>query len=139
MCLQVLPWPWVAAICAFKVLGYTVFRGANGQKDTFRKDPGHRSVRHLKTLATKRGTKLIYSGWWGVARHINYTGDWLMGLAWCMCTGWSCAVPYFYAVYFAVLLIQREQRDDHACKLKYGADWDRYCALAPYRLIPYVY
>lgn len=34
------------------------------------------AVKHLRTLETARGTKLIVSGWWGVARHINYTGDW---------------------------------------------------------------
>lgn len=34
------------------------------------------AVRHLKTLETKTGRSLIISGWWGIARHINYTGDW---------------------------------------------------------------
>ena len=38
-------------------------------------------MRHIRTLQTARGTKLMISGWWGVARHINYTGDWLMGCA----------------------------------------------------------
>merc|ERR1711924_522749 len=52
-----------------------------------------------------RGTKLIISGWWGLARHINYTGDWLMGLAWCLPCGITHVVPYFYAIYFACLLI----------------------------------
>lgn len=129
----------IAAACILKVLGYTAFRGSNSQKDSFRRDPTHPSVQHLKTLQTTRGTKLIYSGWWGVARHINYTGDWLMGLSWCMCAGAGCVVPYYYAVYFAILLIHREQRDDHACRAKYGADWDKYCKLVPWRLIPYVY
>lgn len=44
-----------------------------------RRDPNHPSVSHLKTLPTARGTKLIISGWWGTARHINYFGDWIMG------------------------------------------------------------
>jgi steroid 5-alpha reductase family enzyme len=71
----------VVAIVGLKLLGYTIFRGANGQKDTFRRDPGHPSVAHLKTLKTERGTQLIVSGWWGASRHINYFGDWLMGWA----------------------------------------------------------
>lgn len=79
---QNLPLAGVALVLGVQILGYTIFRGANGQKDQFRRDPNHPSVKHLKTLPTKRGTKLIISGWWGVARHINYFGDWLMGVAW---------------------------------------------------------
>ena len=69
----------VAGIVALKALGYLVFRGANSQKDLFRRDPTHPRVASLRTLPTERGTKLIVSGWWGIARHINYTGDWMMG------------------------------------------------------------
>jgi delta14-sterol reductase len=62
-----------------QALGYWIFRGANGQKDLFRSNPNDPRVAHLKTLPTQRGTKLIISGWWGTARHINYFGDWIMG------------------------------------------------------------
>ncbi len=27
------------------------------------------------------GGKLLYSGWWGLARHINYLGDIILGIA----------------------------------------------------------
>jgi protein-S-isoprenylcysteine O-methyltransferase Ste14 len=63
----------------------------------------------------------------------------MMGLAWCLCAGPGCVVPYVYAVYFAILLLHRERRDDHACRSKYGTDWDEYCKLVPWRLVPYVY
>lgn len=128
----------VGIICV-KALGYFAFRGANSEKDTFRRDPNHPSVRHLQTLKTARGTKLLTSGWWGVARHINYTGDWLMAWAWCLPCGSGSIVPYFYVIYFAVLLIHRQQRDEYACKRKYGADWDKYKAIVKYRLIPFLY
>jgi len=52
-------------------------------------NPNDPSVRHLETLPTERGTKLIVSGWWGVSRHINYLGDWMMGLAYCLPCGKS--------------------------------------------------
>lgn len=123
-------------------LGYYVFRGANGQKDTFRRDPNHPSVAHLRAMPTARGTKLIISGWWGAARHINYLGDWIMGLAWCLpcgVQGLLSVVPYFYCIYFASLLVHRERRDEAACRSKYGADWEKYCRLVPSRIIPYVY
>jgi hypothetical protein len=134
-----LPWTATVAIVALNLAGYYIFRGSNSEKDRFRRDPHHPSVAHLQTLPTERGTRLLCSGWWGTARHINYTGDWIMGLAWCLTCGHSCIVPYFYAAYFAVLLLHRERRDDQACRLKYGADWHKYCQKVPYRLIPGVY
>eukprot|EP01026_Neomeris_dumetosa_P007684 TRINITY_DN12388_c0_g3_i1.p1 TRINITY_DN12388_c0_g3~~TRINITY_DN12388_c0_g3_i1.p1 ORF type:complete len:206 (+),score=-0.32 TRINITY_DN12388_c0_g3_i1:8-625(+) len=121
------------------ILGYGTFRGANSQKDTFRRNPEHPSVKNLKTLKTERGRQLLIDGWWKIARHINYTGDWLLGLSWCLPCGFSCVIPYFYAVYFAVLLIHRDMRDGLSCQQKYGADWKKYCSIVKYRLIPYIY
>eukprot|EP00906_Rhabdomonas_costata_P005761 RCo008564 len=126
----------LVAILALNMAGYVIFRGANSQKDAFRKDPA--SVPHIRSMPTRRGTKLITSGWWGMARKINYTGDWMIGLSWCLLCGFHSPMPYFYATYFAALLIHRALRDDHACQLKYGADWDKYKKLVPYMFIPYV-
>ncbi|ETW03055.1 hypothetical protein H310_05485 [Aphanomyces invadans] len=118
--------PVVVAIVVVNVLGYVIFRGANAQKDAFRTDPNGDSVQHLKWMPTKRGTKLLISGWWGMARKINYTGDWLMGLAWCAYTGTASIMPYYYAIYFAILLGHRALRDDASCREKYGDDWNAY-------------
>merc|ERR1712224_929336 len=71
----------MVGIVILKAVGFCIFRGANGEKDAFRRDPA--SLPHLKTMETKSGRKLLISGWWGLARKINYTGDWLMGLSWC--------------------------------------------------------
>lgn len=76
---QELPAWAIAGITALQALGYAIFRLSNSQKDAFRRDPTHPSVRHLRTIATPTGRKLLVSGWWGTARHINYLGDWLMG------------------------------------------------------------
>ena len=131
-----LPWQALVAIVGVNALGYAVFRGANSQKDAFRRDPDSPDVRHLSYLRTTRGTRLLTGGWWGLARKINYTGDWIMGLSWCMLCGFDSIVPYFYAVYFAVLLVHRSIRDDRLCREKYGDDWDRYRSMVPYRFIP---
>ncbi|KAL9191125.1 hypothetical protein ACHAXT_000831 [Thalassiosira profunda] len=128
--------PALAAIVGVNVCGYLIFRGANGQKDAFRRDPKSPALAHLTFLQTKRGTKLLTSGWWGMARKINYTGDWIMGLSWCMLCGFDSIVPYYYAIYFAILLVHRSIRDDHMCAQKYGADWDKYKEIVPYRFIP---
>ena len=131
-----LQWPVLAAILGVNVIGYLIFRGANGQKDAFRRDPNAPEVSHLTFLQTKRGTKLLTSGWWGMARKINYTGDWVMGLSWCMLCGFESIVPYYYAIYFAILLVHRSIRDDHMCHEKYGDDWIKYKGIVPYRFIP---
>lgn len=128
--------PALGVILALHVLGYIIFRGANGQKDAFRRNPDDPALQHLTYLHTKRGTKLLTSGWWGLARKINYTGDYLMGLTWCLVCGFQSIVPYFYAVYFLILLVHRSMRDDHSCQLKYGDDWLEYKKLVPYRFIP---
>ena len=111
-------------------------RGANGQKDAFRRDPNASAVAHLQWMPTERGTKLLTSGWWGAARKINYTGDWLMSLSWCMLAGFGSPVPYFYCIYFAVLLVHRAMRDDHACAAKYGNDWNTYKQKVPSLFVP---
>jgi len=119
--------------------GLYIFRSANSQKDAFRRDPNSKEVAHLKFLETKRGTKLLISGWWGIARKINYTGDWLVSLSWCLLCGFQSPIPYFHAVYFLILLVHRAIRDDHMCHEKYGDDWIEYKKKVPYLFIPYVW
>jgi delta14-sterol reductase/lamin-B receptor len=131
--------PALVAIAAVHFLGYWIFRSANGQKDDFRRDPEAANVKHLTFLATKRGTKLLTSGWWGAARKINYTGDWLITLSWCLLCGFNSPIPYFQAIYFAILLVHRALRDDHMCHLKYGDDWLEYKKRVPYMFIPRIF
>ncbi len=128
--------PTLLAILSLYLLGFHVFRSANGQKDIFRRNPNDPQVAHLSYLQTKRGTRLLTSGWWGRARKINYTGDYIMGLTYSLLCGFDSLVPYYYAVYFAVLLIHRSTRDDEQCHEKYGDDWIEYKRQVPYRFIP---
>ena len=129
----------IGAIAALHFLGFYIFRAANSQKDAFRRDPQAPDVAHLKFLHTKRGTRLLVSGWWGLARKINYTGDWLVTLSWCLLCGFKSPVPYFQALYFAILLVHRAIRDDAECEKKYGEDWQRYKQLVPYMFVPGVF
>lgn len=148
-------------------IGYHIFRSANNQKNDFRTNPSDGRVKHLKYIQTAKGSKLITSGWWGSARHINYLGDWVMSWGYCLPTGiagyaivehmsstgdvsrqavqtpetraWGMVFTYFYMIYFGVLLIHRERRDEEKCKRKYGADWDRYTSMVRSRIIPGIY
>jgi len=93
----------------------------------------------IDSLHTQAGTRLLAGGLWGLSRHFNYIGDWLMTLAWALPCGFDHGLMYVHAIYFGVLLIHRERRDDEKCRKKYGSDWTKYCTLVPYRIIPYIY
>uniref|UniRef100_A0A673AVH5 Delta(14)-sterol reductase TM7SF2 n=1 Tax=Sphaeramia orbicularis TaxID=375764 RepID=A0A673AVH5_9TELE len=128
-----------AVIIVLNGIGYYIFRKSNSQKNQFRRDPTHPSVSKLETIATATGKRLLVSGWWGLVRHPNYLGDLLMALAWSLPCGFSHLLPYFYVVYFTILLIHREARDERQCRDKYGVAWDTYCRRVPYRIFPYIY
>jgi len=129
-----------AAIVAVNMIGYVIFRSVNIQKHRFRRDPSRpvwgRPPRYIRTAS---GALLLTSGWWGIARHLNYFGDLLMGLAWCLPTGFAHPITYFYIVYFLILLIHRERRDHRMCLQRYGPDWEAYCQRVPWRIVPGLY
>lgn len=171
----------IAGVLAVQGFGYYIFRSANNEKNRFRTNPEDPKIAHLKYMDTASGSKLLISGWWGTARHINYLGDWIMAWSYCLPTGvagylikqrsaatmgsgqspadasifggvpvktqaeqgeargWGMLITYFYVVYFTVLLVHREMRDEEKCKRKYGKDWDEYREKVPWRILPGVY
>jgi Delta14-sterol reductase len=42
-----------------------------------------------------------------------------MAFAWSLPTGLNTPLTYFYVIYFVVLLIHRQRRDDELCEIKY--------------------
>uniref|UniRef100_H3AEQ2 Delta(14)-sterol reductase TM7SF2 n=1 Tax=Latimeria chalumnae TaxID=7897 RepID=H3AEQ2_LATCH len=74
-------------IVLINALGYFIFRSANSQKNTFRRDPNHPDVAGLETIPTATGKRLLVAGWWGFVRHPNYLGDLIMALAWSLPCG----------------------------------------------------
>ncbi|OCF36699.1 delta14-sterol reductase [Kwoniella heveanensis BCC8398] len=126
---------WLTVVVSIILIGNYIFRTANNEKAHFR---AGKNPKNLEYMQTERGTKLLTSGWWGRSRHPNYFGDWLMALGWCLPTGFSTPLTYYYIVFFVILLVHRQRRDDEACRHKYGKDWDKYCELVPWRIIPYV-
>lgn len=155
---------YMAAILAVQGIGYYIFRASNNEKNRFRTDPSDPRVAHLEYIETASGSRLLTSGWWGTARHINYLGDWVMSWAYCLPTlaagyrltdsllwpgtrivsvegmkWWGTPITYFYMLYFAILLIHREGRDEAKCKRKYGKDWERYCEKVRWRILPGIY
>lgn len=133
------PLYWAIFCLAVGATGFYIFRSANAQKDTFKKDPTNPSVRNLKFITTKTGSKLLCDGWWGFARHVNYTGDWLLSIGMSLPTRFFSPLTYFYPVYFAVLLIHREMRDEHKCANKYKDDWVEYKKRVPHRFCKFIW
>ncbi len=133
---------WVAAlIVASNLLGLYIFRAVNLQKHHFRSDPDNATIwgKKVEYIETAQGGKLLVSGFWGWSRHFNYVGDILMALSWSLPCLFGSVLPYFYPIYFAILLIHRERRDHHFCSTKYGDDWKRYCERVRYRIVPGLY
>jgi protein-S-isoprenylcysteine O-methyltransferase Ste14 len=130
----------LAGVVALNALGFWIFRSSNLQKHRFRSDP-KREIWGEKpeSLKTESGGRLLLSGWWGLSRHANYLGDWLMGVAWSLPCGFARLLPWFYPIYFAILLVHRERRDARHCAAKYGADWEAYTARVPWRIVPWIY
>lgn len=130
-------------------MGYYIFRSTNHQKDLFRRTEGNCKIWGKKPTFVEcsyrsadgglHKSKLMTSGFWGVARHMNYTGDLMGSLAYCMACGGDHVLPYFYIVYMTILLVHRCIRDEHRCGNKYGKDWERYTTAVPYRLLPNIF
>lgn len=131
--------PALAAIITLKLVGFYIFRKSNSEKNAFRRNPSDPSLSHLKTIPTATGKSLLVSGWWGVVRHPNYLGDLIMALAWSLPCGFSHLLPWYYMIYFIILLVHRDSRDMSDCRRKYGSAWDEYCRTVRYRIIPRVY
>lgn len=125
----------ISIILLIMIIGFYIFKASNNQKDNFRKG----KLPNLKFIQTERGTKLLIEGWWGISQHINYFGDMLVALSWCLPTKFDTILTYFYVIYFTSLLFHRQTRDEEKCRTKYGKSWLEYERTVPYKIIPYIY
>jgi protein-S-isoprenylcysteine O-methyltransferase Ste14 len=133
---------WFAVgVALLFAVGFYIFRGANSQKNRFRRDPEGTRIwgKPARYITTRRGTPLLVSGFWGWARHMNYLGDWLMALSFSLPTLFGSIVTYFYPIFLGTLFLTRQRRDEHWCEVKYGDDWDRYRQIVRWRIIPGIY
>jgi Delta14-sterol reductase len=131
------PWAvWaVILVAVVHFAGHFVFRTANWQKDDYKRDP----TALIWGRPPKTVGRLLISGWWGIGRHLNYTGEIVVYLSFALCTGAQSLVPYVLPISLVVLLGQRAARDDRRCREKYGETWERYCEQATFRMIPFIY
>ncbi len=116
--------------------GLWIFRGANQQKDEFKRDP---SVKIWGKPARTLGGRILVSGFWGIGRKLNYTGEILVYWSFTLLSGTGSLVPYLLPMWLLALLTHRAWRDDKKCREKYGALWEEYCRKATFKMLPFVY
>ncbi|MGB1015670.1 MAG: hypothetical protein ACPG4T_16150, partial [Nannocystaceae bacterium] len=123
-------------LCALFTLGLWIFREANAQKHRFKLDRDTLIWGQPPRLV---GGRLLISGWWGIGRKLNYTGEICVYLAIALTAGFSSWLPYLVVLWLCILLPQRAMRDEQRCRTKYGPLWDEYCQYARFRMIPFIY
>nr|WP_255216435.1 ERG4/ERG24 family protein [Pseudenhygromyxa sp. WMMC2535] len=126
----------VLGICALYGLGLWIFRESNAQKNRFKKDP---EAKIWGKTPEVLGGRLLISGWWGIGRKINYTGEIMVYSAFALCTGFHSLIPYLLPLWLCMLLPHRAWRDEQRCADKYGDLWVEYTKIAKFRMIPFIY
>jgi delta14-sterol reductase len=130
------PAPLAVFCVALYLFGFWLFRGANQQKHAFRRDP---SVRIWGRRPRTIENRLLVSGFWGIGRKLNYTGELCLYIAWTALAGWSSPLAWLLPLWLASLLVHRAARDDRRCRAKYGTMWDQYCRAVRFRMVPFLY
>ena len=128
-------WQWVGLV-AFHLLFLWIFREANWQKERYKRNP---KAHIWGKPAEMLGGRLLISGFWGIGRKINYTGEIGVYFSFAMCAGFAYAWPYLLPLSLIILLTWRAGRDDKRCRAKYGELWEQYCNKARFRIFPFIY
>ncbi|KAJ5561737.1 hypothetical protein N7535_003802 [Penicillium sp. DV-2018c] len=141
----------LAAMFVSYIFVYWVWDTANSQKNSFRMMERGTFVKRRtfpqlpwqeldnpKTLVTESGDTILVDGWYGLARKVHYSCDMFFALSWGLITGFDSPFPWFYSIFFAVMITHRAMRDIAKCRDKYGETWKEYEKQVPYLFIPYV-
>ena len=133
---------WLIGTAALFLLGWSIGRGANLQKYTFKRWPDRKFLGLIQPKYIEAGDrKILYSGLWGVARHFNYMGEGFLSLSIALVFGhFANPWAWVYFVFVVTFFTFRQRGDDELCAEKYGAEkWAEYQARVKYRIFPGVY
>lgn len=72
----------------------------------------------------------------GIVRKTHYTCDIYFALCWGLITGFQSPFPWFYPVFFVVMIGHRAFRDIARSREKYGKAYEEYARRVPYIFIP---
>ncbi len=134
--IEPIPASSVACLIALYVVGFWLFRGANEQKHKFKLNP---NVKIWGRSAETIGGRLLASGFWGIGRKLNYTGEVCLYWAWTLPCGAVSVIPHLVPLWLTTLLGHRAWRDEKRCREKYGVLWMAYCERVRFRMIPFIY
>ena len=133
---------WLIGSAALFVFGWSISRGANLQKYTFKRWPDRKFLGIIEPTYIEAGDrKILTSGYWGAARHFNYLGEGFL------CVGIALAFGHFavlwawtYAIFIITFFTIRQRFDERECAQKYGPEkWAEYQEKVLYRIFPGVY
>lgn len=116
-----------------------LFRAANGEMKIWGRQARVVEAVYVTGDGKERRSLLLASGWWGLARHVNYLFEILLAFCWSVPAKTSGVVPYVYVIFLTILLTDRAFRDEIRCSQKYGKYYEEYCRLVPSKIIPGVY
>ncbi|KAL8761470.1 MAG: hypothetical protein Q9184_002405 [Pyrenodesmia sp. 2 TL-2023] len=144
--------PVLVAFYVAYLLAYWVWDTTNSQKNRFRQEERGtlierktfpqlpwQTVKNPRVIKTQAGESILADGWYGYARKIHYTADMYFAIMWALVTGFNSPLPWFYPVFFAIMISHRAYRDIKKCEAKYGEAWQEYKRQVPYLFIPYVF
>ncbi|KEZ43431.1 Delta(24(24(1)))-sterol reductase [Scedosporium apiospermum] len=112
-------------------------RGQLVQRKTFPQLPWQ-VVKNPRVIETDAGDRILADGWFGLVRKPHYPCDAFFATAWALITGFNSPFPWFYPVFFCIMIAHRTRRDVKKCRNKYGKAWEQYEKEVPYLFIPYV-
>ncbi len=136
-----LTYVWLISLGLLLLCGWIMERGGANQKHSFKLDPERRWMGIKPEYIEAGERKILVNGFWGVSRHLTYTGAGINSIALALALGhpgnlWSWTFVAFSFVY----IVHRQRDDDRQCAKKYGTEaWTQYQAQVPYRLIPKIY
>ena len=133
---------WLIGTVALFFLGWTITRGANLQKYTFKRWPDRKFLGLIKPEYIEAGDrKILCNGFWGPARHFNYLGEGFLSFSIGLVFGYfTNPWAWTYFVFIVTMFTLRQREDEEQCEKKYGSEkWAEYQARVKYRIFPGIY
>ena len=133
---------WLIGTTVLFLFGWSLSRGGSMQKYAFKRWPDRKFLGFIEPEYIQAGDrKILCSGFWGLARHLNYLGEGII------CISIGLVFGYFtnpwawtYFVFIVSLFTWRQRLDDQVCAAKYGEEkWEEYQKRVKYRIFPGIY